>query len=93
MKSTFTAIALSSVIVLGACANLTPRQRNDLGAATAGAVVGGVAAAAIFNASAGWIVASSLAGAAAGVLIARNNKTGQCAYADGNGGYVTQQCR
>ena len=31
--------------------------------------------------------------AAAGVLIARNNNTGQCAYSDGNGGYVTQQCR
>ncbi|MEM6579294.1 MAG: glucose-6-phosphate isomerase [Pseudomonadota bacterium] len=93
MKSTIAAVAASSIIVLSACANLTPQQRNDLGAATAGAAVGGVAAAAIFNASAGWVVASSLAGAAAGVLIARNNNTGQCAYSDGNGGYVTQQCR
>ena len=93
MKNTLAALAASLVLVLGACANLTPEQRNDLGAGTAGAVVGGVAAAAIFNASAGWVIASSLAGAAAGVLIARNNNTGQCAYSDGDGGYVTEPCR
>jgi len=29
----------------------------------------------------------------AAIAAARNNNTGQCAYADGNGGYVTQRCR
>lgn len=92
MKKTLAALAASSVIVLGACANMTPQQRNDLGAATTGAAIGGITAA-IFDANAGWAVASALAGAAAGVLIARNNNTGQCAYADGKGGYVTEPCR
>ena len=93
MKNEIIAIAAAATLVLAGCENMTPEQRNDVGAAAVGATVGGVAAAAIFNASAGWVVASALAGAAAGVLIARNNSTGQCAYADGKGGYVTRPCQ
>lgn len=93
MKTTVAALAASSIIALSACENLTPQQRNDVGAGTVGAVAAGATAALLFNANAGWTIAASLAGAAAGVLIARNSQTGQCAYSDGQGGYVTRQCQ
>lgn len=93
MKKPIAALAASSIIAVSACANLTPEQKNDVGVATIGAVAAGATAAVLFQANAGWTVAAALAGAAAGVLIASNSRTGQCAYADGKGGYVTRPCR
>ncbi|MFB9149278.1 glucose-6-phosphate isomerase [Roseovarius ramblicola] len=76
-------------LALAACAN-TGDNREVTGAALgAGA---GLIAAAAFEASAGWTVLTTLAGAAAGTLIARNTRTNQCAYSNGDGTYRTVPC-
>lgn len=64
------------------------------------AIVGGLAGAAggliladALNANSNWTVVAALGGAAAGALVARNSRTGQCAYSDGYGQYYTRSCR
>lgn len=76
-------------LTLAGCID-TSDNREVTGAAI-GAGVGLIGAAA-FDVSAGWIVASTLAGAAAGTLIARNTRTNQCAYSNGDGTYRTVPC-
>lgn len=76
-------------LALSGCIDTT--DNRELTGAAIGAGVGLVGAA-VFDANAGWTVLSTLAGAAAGTLIARNTRTNQCAYANGDGTYRTVPC-
>ena len=87
MKKHVTALAAAAALVLAGCEDLSKEEQGALIGAGAGAVV-----AQVFDANLGWTVVAAAAGAAAGVLIARNQQTNECAYADGRGGYVTRPC-
>ncbi|MBC7133840.1 MAG: glucose-6-phosphate isomerase [Roseovarius sp.] len=76
-------------LALAGCID-TSDNREVTGAAI-GAGVGLITAAA-FDANAGWTVLSTLAGATAGTLIARNTRSNQCAYSNGDGTYRTVPC-
>lgn len=84
-------------LILAGIASLTlagcidTRDNRELTGAALGAGAGLIGAA-VFDANAGWTVASTLAGAAAGTLIARNTRTNQCAYSNGDGTYRTVPC-
>ncbi len=86
MKKHFTALGLSTLLLAG-CLSDDP----ELTGALIGGAAGGLTAAAI-GSSDEWIVGATLIGAAAGVLVARNSRTGECAYSDGAGGYYTDDC-
>lgn len=88
MKTKLTAFITAAVFVLAGCEDLSQEEQGALIGAGAGALL-----ATAFDANLGWTVVTAAAGAAAGVLIARNQRTNECAYADGRGGYVTQPCR
>mgnify|MGYP005849408539 CR=1 FL=1 len=83
------AISAAAVLTLAGCYS-TYDNREVTGAAIGGAA--GLITAAAFDASAGWVVGSTLLGAAAGTLIARNTRTGSCAYSNGDGTYYTAPC-
>jgi uncharacterized protein YcfJ len=87
MKKQITALATAAALTVTACDTLTDEEQGALIGAGAGAV-----AAQAFDANLGWTVVTAAGGAAAGALIARNQRTDQCAYADGRGGYVTRPC-
>jgi len=76
-------------LMLAGCIDTTDNREVTGAAIGAGA---GLIGAAVFDANAGWTVLSTLAGAAAGTLIARNTRTDQCAYANGDGTYRTVPC-
>ena len=78
-----------SALLLAGC-DMPRDDREVTGAAIGGAT--GLIAAAAFEASTGWTIASTLAGAAAGTLIARNTRTDECAYSNGDGTYRTVPC-
>ncbi|PKQ12179.1 MAG: glucose-6-phosphate isomerase [Alphaproteobacteria bacterium HGW-Alphaproteobacteria-1] len=88
---------MTRITIIGALAGLTlagcvdTMDNRELTGAAIGAGVGLIGAAA-FDVSTGWVVASTLAGAAAGTLIARNTRTNQCAYSNGDGTYRTVPC-
>jgi len=84
-----TIIGALAGLALAGCMD-TSNNREMTGAAIGAGV--GLLGAAAFDADAGWTVASTLAGAAAGTLIARNTRTNQCAYANGDGTYRTVRC-
>lgn len=84
------AAVTAATLALSGCAGLTPQQQLATGAVLgAGA---GLLTANAFNANPTWTVLTVLAGAAAGTLVAKNNQTGQCAYANGDGTYYTAPC-
>ncbi|KUJ80851.1 glucose-6-phosphate isomerase [Ruegeria marisrubri] len=83
---TFPIIAL----VLAGCEDLTENQATVVGV-TAGAASGLILADAL-KADDDWKLIAALAGAAAGTMVAQNARTGQCAYARGDGTYVTRPC-
>ncbi len=89
MHRTIPAALCAAALALSACMGTTSDE-------TAGAVFGGALAAitlAAIDADPAWLLIGTAAGAAAGALIARNSKTGECAYADGRGGYYKARCR
>jgi len=83
------AFASLAGLILAGCID-TSDNRELTGAAIGAGT--GLIGAAIFDANAGWTVISTLAGATAGTLIARNTRTDQCAYANGDGTYRTVPC-
>lgn len=89
MTSNFLTIAAIATLTLGAC-TMSSNERTAVGG-LAGAA-GGLILADAFDANDNWTILATLGGAAAGALVARN-AYGQCAYADGRGGYTTQRCR
>ena len=91
MRKAITILAATAAIGLAGCETMTPGERQ-LAGGLVGATAGLVTASAL-NASAGWTVLTVLAGATAGTLVARNHRTGMCAYARKDGRYITRPCR
>lgn len=90
MRKTITILAAGAAIALAGCDTMTPRERQ-LAGGLVGATAGLVTASAL-NAGAGWTLVTVLAGATAGTLVARNERTGQCAFARRDGRYLTRPC-
>lgn len=84
-----TIIGALAALTLAGCMD-TGNNRELTGAAIGAGV--GLIGATVFDANAGWTVLSTLAGAAAGTLIARNTRTNECAYSNGDGTYRTAPC-
>lgn len=82
--------AFSAMIALGGC-TMTQNEATLLGG-FAGAA-GGLLLADALNANPNWTIVAALGGATAGALVARNSRTGDCAYANGRGQYYTAPCR
>ncbi|MCB1360629.1 MAG: glucose-6-phosphate isomerase [Rhodobacter sp.] len=89
MKSVLVALVISAT-ALGGC-TMTQNERDVVGG-LAGAA-GGLVLASALNANPNWTIVAALGGAAAGVLVARNSRTGECAYSNGRGQYYTRRCR
>ena len=88
MKRSLILASITSLTLAG-CLDTTDNRELTGAALGAGA---GLVGAAIFDANAGWTAISALAGAAVGTLIARNTRTNQCAYSNGDGTYRTVPC-
>lgn len=82
---------LIAATALTACQQPRREDRVIIGAVTGAAV--GLLTAEALNADRDWRIIAVLAGAAAGALVARNDVTGDCAYARGDGTYYTRPCR
>ncbi len=82
---------LAAALLLAACANVTDQQRATATGGVAGAIGAGVLAN-LLGASDDWITIASLAGAAAGAVVARNEATEQCYYANGDGTFREAPC-
>ncbi|HPD90851.1 MAG: glucose-6-phosphate isomerase [Rhodobacter sp.] len=89
MKFVLVALVVAST-ALGGC-TMTANERDAVGG-LAGAA-GGLLLASAFNANPNWTIVAALGGAAAGVMVARNARTGECAYSNGRGQYYTRRCR
>ncbi|EAP76481.1 MULTISPECIES: glycine zipper 2TM domain-containing protein [Roseovarius] len=83
-------IAGTSMLVLGACENMTSDQRTVAG--VAGGAAAGLITAEALGADDDWRLISALAGAAAGTVVAQNNQRNVCAYSRGNGTYYEAPC-
>lgn len=83
------ALACASTLALSACQMTNSEQAMVGGLVGAGA---GLITANALDANDNWTVVAVLAGAAAGTMVARNNATRQCAYANGDGTYRTGPC-
>ncbi|WP_375342463.1 glycine zipper 2TM domain-containing protein [Yoonia sediminilitoris] len=83
-------VAVSGVLLLPGCENLTSEQRTVVGV-TAGAAAGLITAD-MLKADDDWKLIAALVGAAAGTIVAQNNATQTCAYARGDGTYYTAPC-
>lgn len=89
-RSISMALAVTSLVFVQACENLTPEQRTVSGAAGGAAL--GLITADVLDANRDWRVIAALAGAAAGVIVAQNEATQECAYARGDGTYFVAPC-
>lgn len=89
LRST-SAIGLGLVLLLTACAGMSPGSRTAAGAA--GGAAAGLILAEALEADDDWRIIAALAGASAGVLVAENRSTGNCAYARGDGTYYVAPC-
>lgn len=89
MKLQITAVLLSSVAALAAC-QPTPQNQAAFGAVAGG--VAGLALSELVDANPQWTAVAVVGGAAAGAVLAQNQATSECAYADGRGGYYIAAC-
>ncbi len=90
MKTWISAIALTAMLGLGACENLTSDQRTVAG--VAGGAAAGLLTAKALGAGSDWQLISALGGAAAGTVVAQNNQRKVCAYSRGDGTYYEAAC-
>jgi hypothetical protein len=91
MKTMIWGALAACVMALGACDTpLTPTERTAVG--LAGGAAAGLIAADVLEADDDWRLISALAGAAAGTVVARNQSSGMCAYARGDGSYYRAPC-
>lgn len=90
MKKWITAGALTAVLGLGACENMTSNQRTVTG--VAGGAAAGLLTAKALGADSDWQLISALGGAAAGTVVAQNNQRKVCAYSRGDGTYYEAAC-
>ncbi|SFP56902.1 glycine zipper 2TM domain-containing protein [Tranquillimonas alkanivorans] len=90
MRAKIFGLVSAAALTLAGCENLTDDQQmfvGGLGGATAGLIT-----AEVLDADDDWRLIAALAGATAGTLVARNNDTGMCAYARGDGTYYRAAC-
>ena len=85
------ALMLPVVFALSACLQ-DPSARNQASGAAVGGVLGAITATAL-GADTEWLIIGTLVGAGAGALVAQNQQTGECAYANGDGTYYRAPCR
>ncbi|MCB1406130.1 MAG: glycine zipper 2TM domain-containing protein [Rhodobacteraceae bacterium] len=90
MKSLIITVT-AATLALSGCAGMSANERALVGG-LAGAA-GGLILADAFDANPNWTIVAALGGATAGALVARNTRTGECAYANGRGQYYTRACR
>ena len=90
MHNKFLILTFTGVLAVSACDNMT-RQEQMIFGGLVGATVGAITADAL-NADSNWVIIGALVGATAGVLVARNDTTNRCAYANGDGTYRTRRC-
>jgi uncharacterized protein YcfJ len=89
MRKTLLA-ATAALSLTAGCDTLTRDERT-----VAGGVLGagaGLLTASVLGADTNWSILAALGGAAAGALVARNQETGECAYATGTGTYRVAPC-
>lgn len=91
MRHILTTLTAASLLALPACDNLSDSDNEILGG-VAGATVGVLTADAL-GANTNWKIIAGLGGAVAGTMVARNARTGDCAYARGDGTYYSAPCR
>ena len=89
MHRRIVALACAGALALSACQMTNDEQVIVGGLVGAGA---GLITAKALDANSNWTIIAVLAGAAAGTMVARNNATRQCAYANGDGTYRTGAC-
>ena len=89
MKLQISAALFATVLAVSAC-QPTPQNQSALGAIFGGAA--GLALSELVDANPQWTAVAVLGGAAAGAVVAQNQATRECAYADGRGGYYVAPC-
>lgn len=89
MRKILTIVAVTGSMALAGCVS-EDQERQVTGAVIGGGL--GLITAKVLGADNDWVVVSTLAGAAAGALVAKNQQTGQCAYARGDGTYYRAPC-
>ncbi|MBF9059952.1 glucose-6-phosphate isomerase [Rhodobacterales bacterium HKCCSP123] len=82
--------ALFAVLIAASACQPTPQNQAALGAVLGGAA--GLALSELVDANPQWTAVAVLGGAAAGAVVAQNQTTQECAYADGRGGYYIAPC-
>ncbi|WP_284261426.1 glucose-6-phosphate isomerase [Roseicyclus amphidinii] len=83
------AALFATLLAVSAC-QPTPQNQAALGAVLGGAT--GLALSELVGANPQWRAVAVLGGAAAGAVVAQNQATQECAYADGRGGYYIAPC-
>jgi glucokinase len=83
------AALFATLTALAAC-QPTPQNQAATGAVLGGAA--GLALSELVDANPQWTAVAVLGGAAAGSVVAQNQATQDCAYADGRGGYYIAPC-
>ncbi|MBF9032102.1 glucose-6-phosphate isomerase [Rhodobacterales bacterium HKCCE3408] len=89
MTKTIVIAAALATSLLAGC-QVTPQ--GQAGLAAAGGAAAGLLAARALDANPEWTLAAGLAGAAGGAALYQNQRTGQCAYPQGNGYYSVAPC-
>ena len=89
MKKMTAIVAVTAGLALSAC-TMSPNERMVLGGL--GGAAAGLITADLLHANANWTILAVLGGAAAGALVARNTRTGECAYSRGDGTYRVARC-
>jgi hypothetical protein len=88
MKKVILAGTIAASLVMVGC---TTRDQDTVAGALVGGGLAAVTAGAL-GASAGWVIAAGAAGATVGALYARNRRTNECAYSNGDGTYRIRPC-
>lgn len=83
-------VGLATVAATAGCEGMSAQEREIAGG-LAGAAVG-IVGADVLNAGGDWKILAALAGAAVGTMVARNEASGECAYARGDGTYRIAPC-
>lgn len=88
MRRTIISLACVGLLALPGCYTTT---NDQMAGAAVGGVLGAITATAL-GADTNWLIIGTLAGAATGALVAQNQRTGECAYSNGDGTYYRAPC-
>ncbi len=89
MRQSLIILACTAGLTLAGC--MDARDERILTGAVIGAGAGFITAK-VFDADSDWVVLTALTGAAIGALVARNTRTNECAYNNGDGRYRVRRC-